>query len=307
MRLFKKKKILAYLIMPIPTNNYPRRSRNKRNNRKSIKRNTGARSQSKQILRLDRQIKQLRKDTITHAQWTMPLEGQDSNSIDLADGLFTVSSLIRPAAWQPLFQTTIAGGIPTAPGISFTSQRVRVNSMSFSVVFSPTDSLLPLTPWLINFYILKFKSETASDVLQKTNGFNTAGLNTAAAANSNIVLRDDLAGGLSTMIRWNPAAFDICYQKTLKIANIVNETIVPDEDIAITNTHDALRRIHFRIKMGNTLQPATGTWKQMNELDVYPNDRYYMVAHVGGFTGGAANANSVTMSTLQVVNTTMYE
>ena len=70
---------------------------------------------------------------------------------------------------------------------------------------------------MINFYILKLKKETASDVLQKTGGMSTTGLNTAAATDSNIVLREDVGGGLSTMIRWNPAAFDIKYQKTLTI------------------------------------------------------------------------------------------
>lgn len=274
-------------------------------NRKNIKRNTGARSQSKQILRLDRQVRQLRRDTSQHAQWVFPLEGQAANSIDLTDGQFYVNSLIRPAAFSGLFQATIATGIPTP--LSITSQRCRLNSMSFTVVMSPTDSLLPLAPRMVNFYILKLKKETGSDVLQKTTGMSTAGLNTAAAANSNIVLREDLAGGLSTLIRWNPAAFDIVYQKNLKIANIVNETIVPDEDVSITNTRDALRRFHFNVKMGRTLQPATGTWKEMNEPDIYPDDRYYMVVHVGGFTGGPTNTNSVTMSVLQIANTTIYE
>lgn len=277
------------------------------NKRKNIKRRTGAKSQSKQILRLDKQVKQLRRDTTTYAQWTMPLEGQQGNVVDLTDGDFFVSSLMRPFAWQPLFQSTIAGGIPTAPGVSFTSQKAKIHSMDFSFVFSPTDSLAPLAPRLINFYILKLKNETGSDVLQKTGGMGTAGLNTAAQLNADIVLRDDVAGGLSTLIRWNPAAFKICYQKTFKIANIVNETIVPDGDIAITNTYDALKRFHFKIRCGNVIKASSGTWKQMNESDIYPNDRYYIVVHVGGFTGGLANANSVTMDSLQVVNTTMYE
>ncbi|AXQ65522.1 MAG: hypothetical protein [Circular genetic element sp.] len=286
-----------------------KRKYRKGNNKRSryIKRSRGSNAQSKQILTLHRQVKELRKDTTTHAQWTMPLEGEGDNNVELPDGQFYVSSLMRPFAWQPLFQTTIAGGIPTAPGVYFTAQRARVNSMNFSFVFSPQDSLLPLAPRMVNFYILKLKDETASDVLQKTDGMSTSGLNTAAAANANLVLRDDVAGGLSTMIRWNPAAFEIRYQKTLKIANIVNETIIPEGDVPINNTSDALRRIHFNVKMGNVLKPATGVWKQMNESDIFPNDRYYIVVHVGGFSGGAANANGVAMSALQVVNTTMYE
>lgn len=273
---------------------------------KKIKKNTGARSQSRQILRLDRQVKQLRRDVTTHAQWTLPLEGQAGNSIDLTDGDFYVSSLMRPFAYNPLFQTTIAGGIPVGAA-SFTAQKARINSMNFSMVFSPTDSLEALAPRLINFYVLKLKKETASDVLQKTNGMSTAGLNTAAQLSADIVLRDDVAGGLATMIRWNPAAFRICYQRTFKVANIVNETIIPEGDVPVNNTFDALKRFHFNVKMGNVLKPATGTWKEMNEPDVFPDDRYYIVVHVGGFTGGPTNTNSVTMSSLQVVNTTLYE
>lgn len=284
-----------------------RRRTGAKRTRNKIRRNTGAAAQSRQLLRLDRQVRALRRDVTQHAQWTMNLEGQAGNSIDLTDGQFYVSSLVRPLAWEPLFQTTTPLGAGTTPTLSFAPQKCRLNSMSFTVVFSPQDSLLPLAPRMINLYVLKLKPETGSDVLQKTNGMSTTGLNTAAAADSTLVLRDDLAGGLSTMIRWNPAAFDIKYRKTLKIANILNETIAPDQDVSITNTHDALRRIHFNVKMGNMLQPATGTWKQMNEPDVFPDDRYYMVVHTGGFTGGPTNANAVTMSTLTVVNTTMYE
>ena len=237
------------------------RGRGRRRGRR-IRRNRGARAQSRQIVRLDRQVRALRKDVTQHAQWTMPLEGQASNSIDLTDGQFFVSSLMRPLAWEPLFQTTTPLGAGTTPTLSFASQKCRVNSMSFSVVFSPQDSLVALAPRMINFYILKLKKETASDVLQKTGGMSTAGLNAAAALDSNIVLRDDLAGGLSTLIRWNPAAFKVCYRKTLKLANIVQETIQAEGDVPITNTSDALRRVHFRIKMGNMIQPATGTTTQ---------------------------------------------
>lgn len=289
-----------------------RTNRRGRRQRRNIRRRRGAGAQSRQILRLDRQVRQLRRDVTSHAQWTMPLEGQasatDPNAIVLNDNEFTVSSLIRPASWNPLFQTTVLTGAPVGQDNgTFTAQKVRVNSMSFSIVMSPEDSLLPLAPRMINFYILKLKNETASDVLQKTDGMSTAGLNAAANANDNIVFRQRLAGGYSTLIRWNPAAFQIVYQKTLKLANILQETIVPEEDTALTNTHDALRRFHFRVKMGNLVTPATGTWKQMNELDIFPNDRYYMVVHVGGFGGGIANANAVEMSTLTVVNTTLYQ
>jgi len=289
-----------------PKNKDYYKRKNTRKSSKFIKNNKGAKSQAKQILTLSRQVSNLKRRTSTHAQWTLPLEGETGNGTDLVDGAFYVSSMVRPFAYDGLFQTTILGGEPIGAAY-ITAQQCRLNSATFSVVFSPSVSVTPLTPRMINFYILKLKEETASDVLQKTGGMSTAGLNTAAAANSNIVLREDVGGGLSTMIRWNPAAFDIKYQKTLTLANIVQETAVPETNVAITNTRDALRRFHFNIKMNTLLKPASGTWKEMNEPDVFPSDRYYMVVHVGGFAGDDSPINGVRMDCLQVYNTTLYE
>jgi len=285
---------------------YPRRRSYRRSRRssrlrpKNIKRNTSARSQSKQITALARQVKQLNKKSTQWAQWYVPYMVNGNTSHAFNNGEFHVCNLVQPNLWTAIFQTNaIAGATPAqAPN------KCKMVSLDMQFMYTPSDSEEALTPRVVDMWVVKLRKETAMDVLVQTNNMSIAGLN-AGTVNNNIVVRTDTDGGLETMVKWNPVAFKILAHRQCTIANIMQETAVPENDVSVTNTRDALRRFRVKIKLGNELKPATGTFKEMEPDDVMPNDRYYIIHHIGGFDS-ANEENGVTVDTNFVLNTQVY-
>ena len=167
------------------------------------------------------------------------------------------------------------------------------------MIFSPKNSTTALTPRIIRVYVLSLKKETAQETLAGTGGMNTAGLNGAEPGVYTYVTNTD--GGLPTMVKFNPAAFNIHAYREFTLANIMQETAsVEDDDVPTTNTIDALKRCRIRLKSNTKIKPPTGTWKEMSETDLMPLDRKYLVVHVGGWDGD--QDNQVHMDTNIVVN-----
>lgn len=265
-----------------------------------IKRKTGARSQSRQIASLERRVTRIAKESSQYAQFEILPEGSGGGTgINLGQGDFYVSCLTRPANWKPIFQAAALTGATTGNTVN----KCKMTSSDLQFVFSPQDSLVALTPRIVNLWVLKLRKETAMDVLSETANMSSAGL---TAANNDVVHKSTVGGGAFTMIKWNPASFQVMAHRQFTVANIVEETAVVEEDTEITNTHDALKRVRIFQKMGNELKAPKGSVLEMNELDTMPNDRYYVVVHVGGWSGGTSSLNGVRMDTNWCIQTRMY-
>ena len=126
-----------------------------------------------------------------------------------------------------------------------------------------------------------------------TTGFN-------AAANGLYYENTFTDGGYATMVKLNPASFKIHAYREFTVANIMQETPVPDDDVAVTNTFNALKRVRIYLPTGMKLKPATGLWKNMTENDIMPKDRRYLIVHTGGW--GGDGDNTVQMDTNIIVN-----
>lgn len=258
-------------------------SRNKRN--ATMKR--GAKAQQKQILSLQRQVnatKQKLDDRIQYAQFFSPLEGgtgPDNAQIELTDNQFYVSNLMRPSSWDGVFQTTTA---------SEQGNKAIIRNFDIQLVFSPKNSITPLTPRIIRVYCLSLRPETAQDTLNGTANMSTVGLN--AAANGLYYKNTFVDGGLATMVKFNPGSFKIHHYREFTVANIMEETSVTepeDLNVAVTQTKDALKRVRIHWQCGNKLKPATGIWSNMAEGEIMPKDRKYLVVHVGGWANDGDN------------------
>lgn len=279
--------------------NYGRRRRRSTRMR-YIKRRTGARAQSRQIASLERRVNTLTKEASQYAQFEVrPNESGGATGIELVDGEFHSSFLMKPQQWIPLFQTAALTGETDTNTVN----KMKVTSADLQFVFTPTDSLLPLTPRIVRLWVMKLRKETSRDVLAETNQMTTSGLN--ALNNNDLIHKTALGGGLFTMIKWNPAAFDIKMYREFTVANIVQETGA-DEDVPVTNTKDALKRCRMRFSMGNELKVPKGAVLEMNNQDIQDNDRWFVVVHVGGFDGGTSAINGIRMDTNWVLNTRMY-
>ena len=169
------------------------------------------------------------------------------------------------------------------------------------MMFTPKNSITPMTPRVCRVYVLALKKETAQDTLTATGGMNTAGLNAAATGVYTHITNSD--GGVPTLVKFNPAAFRVLAYREFTLANIVNESSVltpEDLNVAVTNTKDALKRVRIRFRTNIKVKPPQGTWKEMTEPEVMPLDRRYLVVHVGGYDDD--NDNGVHMNTNITIN-----
>lgn len=268
-------------------------------NKRYIKNRKGARAQQKQLLSLQRQLtatKSKLKDRAQWTQWSLPLEPASiGTGTDLVNGEFLVTGLMRPAAMTGIFQSTITNGQQPPTGIA--PNIAHYKSCDIQLLFSPKNSLTALTPRVVRVFVLSLKKETAQDVLQGTGGMNTTGLNNATAGVYTHITNSD--GGLPTLVKFNPGAFRIRAYREFTLANIMQETAQPleDEDVPVTNTFNALKRARIRLRTNTKIKPPQGTWREMQEPEVMPLDRMYLVVHVGGWGGAADQDNQVHMDT----------
>lgn len=285
-------------------------------------------SHDKVIRALQRQIaanKRLAEANRQTLQYTMqPENGGDPNPyhVDLVDGQFYVNALVRPGGWQALFQTiatrsalpVTAGGSGQFPAGIMPSE-FELESMDLDLIFTPKNSITALTPRIVRLWVVKLKRETAMECLQATGGMSTAGLNGLSSNASPNYRRftyitsmsntdDPTDSGLFTQVRFNPEFFDVKAYREFTLANIVEETAVTDENTAITGSIDSmLQRQKMHIKCGGLkYKSGGGGFRGLNEQEIEPGDRYYLIAHVGGFAGDGDN--QVVMNTNMLVTAT---
>ncbi len=254
-------------------------------NTRFIKNSKTARSQQKQILSVQRQLTAVKnkvRDRAQYAQFFCPIEdgtGVQDAQIELTDNEFYVNNLMRPSTWQDIFQTTADAE---------NGNKAIIRNFDIQLVFSPKNSLTGFTPRIIRVWLISLRKETAQDTLNGTGNMSTTGFN--GAANGTYYQNTFVDGGLATMVKLNPAAFKIHSYREFTLANILEETSVADEDTALTNTFNSLKRARMRLRCGNKLKPASGIWKNMNEQEIMPLDRKYLLIHVGGWANDGDNA-----------------
>lgn len=268
-----------------------------RKNTKYIKKAKSSTAQQKQLLSVQRQVVSLKskvRERAQYAQYKCPIEngvGPQNMQIDLPAGQFYVNNLVRPNTWGAIFQTTASAQA---------SNKCIIRGWDIQMVFSPKNSLVALTPKIVRCYVVSLRDETAQDTLNGTQNMSAAGLN--GAANGLYYENTFVDGGYATMIKLNPASFKIHAYREFTVANIMQETATgPDDDVSVTNTFNALKRVRIYIKSGMKLKPATGIFKNMQAGEVMPKDRRYLIVHVGGW--GSDSDNTVRMDTNIIVNT----
>lgn len=285
-------------------------------------------SHDKVIRALQRQVdrnKRLAEASRQTLQYTMNLEtpgDPNPTHVDLVDGQFYVNALVRPGGWQPLFQTIatrsalpVTTGTPPTASTGIMPSEFNLDSIDLDLIFTPKNSITALTPRIVRVWVLKLKRETAMECLQATSGMSTTGLNAISSADntnyrkytyittmSNTDEPED--SGVPTQVRFNPAFFDIKSYREFTLANIMEETAVTDENTGITGGIESVmqrKKIHVNCG-GRKIKSGAGGFRGLNELEIEPEDRYYLVAHVGGFAGDGDN--QVVMNTNLLVTAT---
>jgi hypothetical protein len=162
----------------------------------------------------------------------------------------------------------------------------------------------------MQMWLVKLKPETSQQFLTDTNQFDEHVFSQALNGIYHHATVND--SGLYDHARLNPKYFDIKAYRKCTLQNIMQETEV-DEDVNVTAPQNVRKFIRINQRCSTTIENVMGaeptqpavpppSWKNMTTMQVMPNDRYYLLTHVGGYAS-PANQLKITANWITTVKT----
>ncbi len=229
-----------------------------------IKSKKGAKSQSKQIMSLQRQIKSIARklsDRIQYSQFQI-----NNNDIAIGHGIApsnlwepTVFLPIDPINWQRIFQTEDVGNL----GNKFRGRSIGFEHMiQINTIDDDGLSKVPVTCTLM---CVSLRKETALQTIQSTNA-----LTSFTQAENNYVLTSMGAIQGAGMCMINKGQFKIRYSKRFMLGALTDFT----DGTPTNNLGDNNRRIYTRLSYTNLIKSGIGStsFEEMGGEDIEPTD-----------------------------------
>lgn len=236
-----------------------------------------SRNQAKQIYALSRRLRSVETKAKRSRQWCQ-FKLNVGNYV-LTNDEWKVVPLVHPSNWVSQFQANSSVN---------QGNKVVLKSMYAEFYFSPENSLVPLTPKIITFYIVKLRDETGVQTLNDTSQMSDTGFNDNDM-NGKYWNAENIGMSYPTLTMLNRGAFRIVFVKRFQIQNIIQETAAMpppatiESDVPLTTPRNTYRRFTCKLKLGNLLKSADNiNWSQMGVNEVAIKDRLYILCHVGG-------------------------
>lgn len=238
-----------------------------------IKSKKGAKSQSNQIMSLQRQIKTINRKVMDRAQYS---QYQLTNSQTLIGHGAAISSTWQPAVFAPIVPTSWTSIFQTESSSLLAGNKFRGRSIGFEhmIQINTIDgdglSKIPVTCTLA---CVSLRKETALQLLA-----DSGGLVNFTQANKNYVLSPmGLVQGAG-MIMINKGQFKIRYLKRFMLGALTDFA----DGTPTNNLGDNNRRIYHRITYPNLIKSGRGdvNFLQMTGPDIEPTDHLiWMLFH----------------------------
>jgi len=207
---------------------------------------------------------------------------------------FNVFPILQPNNWQEVFSSQEQSVAPKTAHIKY---------LDFVAVFTPKNSLTPLTQKWVNVWLVSLHKEAAAQILDRTDDLVTDqadnGLNASAQGEYYNTRNSDAP--FSSLPRLNPKVFKIKAHRRFTLQNIMQEEM-GDDDVAVVDPDRATQYVSIKQRLNTKLSTQTGsnsrgqisTWKNMTESDTEQTDRLYIITHIGGY--GDDGDNGVNMA-----------
>lgn len=275
--------------MPI-RKNYKKR----RVNTTRAKFKTGAKSQSNQIIKLQKQVDKIKTKT---KDLTLRANFQDHGTMILSTGQapggsqqsrisLHVNELLRPVQLTPIFLATNSFDA---------NNKVRVKRlqmiMDLTILQPKNQETSPVFPRFITIWIVSLKKETGRQLLQDSGNLNESTFNGLANGYAWVYnTTGDLRITPSSTNRrgqyfLNPNIFNIRKVRRCIMGNTY--TNAPDLTQGTpTQMSSYAKRIKLTIPMNNMIQSGAGgtSWKQLIPAEMNMHDRLWMIAECEGLS-----------------------
>ena len=245
---------------------YGGRRRRKYLSKSYVKSKKGAKSQSNQILSLQRQIKSLSVKVNDRTQYS---QFQAANNQEIIGHGAAPNTLWQPAVfvptqpnfWTPIFQSeTVAD--------NNYGNKIRGRSIGFEHMIQlnpPVAEVGSLDPVTCTLMCVALRKETAVQVIQETNN-----LTDFTQGNRSYVLSTMGTAQGAGMCFINKGYFKVRYLKRFMIGGYTDFV----EETKTTNLRDNNRRIYCKLRYNNLYKSANGSesWKDLTPEKLEPTD-----------------------------------
>lgn len=287
---------------------YSFRRRNRRSKRVSktwAKSKKGRKSQSSQILTLQRQITRIERKVMDNTKWCQFKYPLTSNVGGIVSPTYGVWNLINPNLWEPVFQARSEGFQNYSTASKFRGRSLGLEMMC--QIGPITEGDPNQDPVTCTIFLCSLRKEVAKQFVHDTSN----GVDLVEGVHYSKASMGTLQG--EGMVMLNKGIFKIRKAKRFMLGGNTNfyEDGPDDTHVFTTNLKDNNRRIYWKIPYRNLLKddgPDSRTgespsgWKTLTLDDIEPSDQLYVFMFANAYADQAVAIHANVIITGQVAN-----
>jgi len=280
------------------------RRKNYRKGSKRVKKSTamsktGAKAQSKQILKLQRQVDSLNRNVRDNTKWTQYSMSLNATVRDVTAPTYSTWNLIQPKLWEPIFQTRSSGNINLWTPSKFRGRSIGLEIMAQIGSITGVTAELSQEPITATLFIASLRKETAKQFVDATsNGVDLV---------EDVHYRKTSMGTLqgSGMVMLNKGFFKVRYVKRFMLGGVTNfyggDEGMPESPAPTTNLKDNNRRMYIKIPYKNVLKDAgpnvrstsaASGFKDLDLNEIEPHDQLYVFCFANSYADQAVSLHA---------------
>lgn len=259
----------------------------------------GAKSQAKQILKLQRQVDSINRNVRDNKKWTQYSLALNASVGSVTAPTYSVWNLIQPNLWQGIFQTRNSGTVDTLTPSKFRGRSIGLEIMAQLGSISGVTVEMSQEPITATIFVASLRKETAKQFIDET----TNGTAMKPDVHYHLTSLGNLQGAGLAML--NKGYFKIRYVKRFMLGGVTNfygeDEGMPDGEQATTNLKDNNKRFYFKIPYKNLIKDAGPNtrvatagagFKTLDIDEVEPMDQVYVFCFSNAYADQAVSLHA---------------
>lgn len=278
----------------------PRRRRTRTVTKSQALSKKGAKSQAKQILKLQRQVTLINRNVRDNTKWTQYSMALNAVVGDVTAPTYSVWNLIQPKQWEPIFQTRSSGNLALWTPSKFRGRSIGLEIMAQIGAITGVTADLSQEPITATLFICSLRKETAKQFVDMTTN--------GTEMTEDVHYRKTSMGSLqgSGMVMLNKGYFKIRYVKRFMLGGVSNfygdgEGMPSNEAAPTTNLRDNNFRTYIKIPYRNIIKDAgpnarttsaASGFKDLDIDEIEPHDQIYVFCFANSYADQAVSLHA---------------
>lgn len=275
------------------------KKRSKRVKKSTALAKKGAKSQAKQILKLQRQVDSLNRNVRDNTKWTQYAMSLNATVGSVTAPTYSTWNLIQPKLWEPIFQTRSSGNLALWTPSKFRGRSIGLEIMAQLGAISGVTEEISQEPITATIFVCSLRKETAKQFVDMTsNGTDLT---------EDVHYRKTSMGTLqgSGLVMLNKGYFKIRYVKRFMIGGVTNfydsDSGMPDGASPTTNLKDNNKRFYIKLPYKNVLKDAgpnartvsaASGFKDLDIDEIEPHDQLYVFCFSNAYADQAVSLHA---------------